>query len=90
MTARVVSTLLALLLAVGAELSTVQLSFGMFFLFVAICVWHGWEDIAAGYRYLRECREPGADGPDKEWGVIMTRVGPMMIRKSSGRQPNIL
>lgn len=86
MAARFIATSIALLMAVGAEWSTERLSFGMFFLFVAICIWHGWSVIAAGYTYLGDSKEftgrqSGIEEPKVERDIAMYRLGPLMIRK---------
>lgn len=86
MIARIVTTGIVLLLGIGAEWSTGRLSFGMFFLLIAMFVWHGWAEIAAAYRYLGDSQElirppSGIDEPKVERDIVMFRLGPLMIKK---------
>lgn len=86
MTARLIATGTLLLMAVGAEWSIKSLSFGMLYFFMAVCIWHGWSVITAGFTYLGDSKEymfeqSNMDEPKAERDIVMFRLGPLMIRK---------
>lgn len=86
MIARVLLTVLALLLACNAFWSAEAIPdvnlFGVLFLFLAYVVWFYWKEIQSGYAYLGERRELGHSGG----GLILIRFAPMLLRNLTHRK----
>ncbi len=89
MAARILSTMIALLLAGGAYFGMAPAAPGVnllfvLFLFAAFVLWFEWESIAAGYSYLREREAPrGGSVP-----FPLIRIGPLLRRKPPPAEPD--
>jgi hypothetical protein len=93
MAARIISTLIALLLAAGAYFGVAPGTPGInlvfvLFLFVAFILWFEWESIEAGYSYLREREGPRGKGLQ----FPLTRLAPLLRGtpsrdKADGEEP---
>ncbi|HJU16045.1 MAG TPA: hypothetical protein VJ770_06215 [Stellaceae bacterium] len=87
MGARIVPTIIALLLAAGAFCGAgpapagINL-FGVLFLFVAYVTWFEWEAIRGGYSHL------GENGEGRQLALMFIRLGPILSRKSGRKGSN--
>jgi len=83
---RVIFTVLALALALGAFSGAdpqpdVNL-FGVLFLFFAYIVWFCWWDIQAGFSYIDDTGVPRYENS----GLMMIRFAPMYLRELTGKK----